>query len=436
MMSIIMFMLMMTPLFFLSTSWLLMQYMNLFMYMVFMSLNTTFFFNSISYFMAIDSFSYGLMMLSFLVSSFMLISMSNSYSNPLFLLVNMSLSLMLLVIFSSLSFIYMYMSFEFVLVPLFIMIMGWGYQPERLMAGLYLFLYTLFVSLPLLMLMYYLYSNFGSLFFDYMFYYSNMFLIHFILLIVFMVKLPMFLVHFWLPKAHVQAPVAGSMILAGLMLKIGGYGLIRIMYMYEYMYMSYSFIWYGLSLVGSVIISMLCLIQGDIKCLIAYSSVSHMGMVIMGLMTMSSWGLLGSYLLMLGHGFCSSALFYGANLIYIRTGSRSFYVNKGLIMYMPSFSLIWFIFCSFNMSCPPSLNFVSEIMILSSMMYFWYNSFIFFVFISFFCACFSYYLYSYSQHGLYHSLYSFSSINSMEFLCLFMHLIPLVISPFILFNIF
>nr|YP_010125585.1 NADH dehydrogenase subunit 4 [Phlogotettix monozoneus]QCB91437.1 NADH dehydrogenase subunit 4 [Phlogotettix monozoneus] len=430
MMSLILFMISMIPLSFTLNTWLLSQFMYLYLYMyMLLSSGCNFYFSSISYFLGIDCFSSNLILLSLLISSYMIISMKGSKSMSLYMLINLGLSFFLLLIFSSMNFLYMYISFEFVLVPLLMLIMGWGYQPERLMAGLYLFFYTVLVSLPLLFFILKIYYCDGSLFFDYLKYNSNFVLFHFILVFVFMVKLPMYMVHFWLPKAHVQAPVSGSMILAGLMLKIGGYGLIRIMFMYEYMFMYYSFVWYSLSMVGSMLIGMICLIQGDIKCLIAYSSISHMGMVIMGLMTMSIWGLLGSYLLMLGHGFCSSGLFYMANLFYIRTSSRSFYINKGLMAYMPSSSMFWFLFCSFNMSCPPSLNFLSELMILSSMMNFWLSSLFFFIMISFFCACFSYYLYSYSHHGLYHNLYSFTSIDLAEFLCLFMHFIPLLFYP-------
>nr|ATD53007.1 NADH dehydrogenase subunit 4 [Psammotettix sp. EMHAU-2015-Zz053036] len=412
------------------------QFSYIMIYLMLMCSGCYSYFSQISYFCGLDYFSYVLILLSVLIGLFMIISMMNYFNLSMFLLINLCLTFFLVIIFCSLNFIYMYISFEFVLLPLVILILGWGYQPERLMAGMYLFFYTILVSLPLLILIMIMYINMGSLFFDYMKYDSKFFLIHFIMIIVFMVKMPMYFVHFWLPRAHVQAPVSGSMILAGLMLKIGGYGLIRTMYMYEYMYMYYSFVWFTFSMVGSLLISMVCLIQVDIKCLVAYSSVSHMGLVIMGLMTMSNWGLLGSFFLMLGHGFCSSGLFYVCNVFYTRTGSRSFYINKGLMTYIPSISLYWFLFCAFNMSCPPSLNFVSEFMILSSMMGYWLNSFIFFSFISFFCACFSYYLYSYSQHGLYHNLYSFCSINLNEFLCMFMHILPLLTFPLMMISLF
>lgn len=324
----------------------------------------------ISYFFGLDNLSYNLIILRFIVRSYIVISMAGCMRISVFLLVNVFLTCFLLMIFSSLNLIYIYISFEFVLVPLLVLILGWGYQPERLIAGLYLFFYTVLVSLPLLVLIIIIYRDFGSLFFDYLKFHSDFCLIHFVLVIVFIVKLPIYFMHFWLPKAHVQAPVSGSMILAGLMLKIGGYGLIRTIYIYEYMFIKYSFVWFSLSLIGSVVISIVCLVQADMKCLIAYSSVSHIGIVIIGLVTTRSWGLVGSFLLMLGHGFCSSGLFYMANLFYIRTGSRRFFINKGLLTYMPSCSIIWFLLCSFNISCPPRINFIREVIILRRMMSF------------------------------------------------------------------
>lgn len=179
---------------------------------------------------------------------------------------------------------------------------------------------------------------------------------------------------------------------------------------------------------GSLTISLICLIQADIKCLIAYSSISHMGIVLIGLLTIRTWSLMGSYLLILGHGFCSSALFYISNLFYIRTSSRRFYINKGILVYMPRCSIVLFLLCSFNMSCPPRINFISELMILGPLLNFWHDSLYFFSLISFFCACFRYYLYRYRQHGLPHTLYRCSSLNLIEFLCLFIHLLPLILS--------
>nr|QZZ18230.1 NADH dehydrogenase subunit 4 [Alebroides salicis] len=407
----------------------LFQFLMMFIMILFITSNSSMFFSMISYNFGIDYLSYGLIIMSIYIISLMVSSQNwqgMSHKN-LFLMMNLLLGFCLVMIFSSLNLLLMYIFFEFSLIPLLIMILGWGYQPERLTSGLYLFFYTLFASLPLLLFFIKMLINTGGLFINNSILLSNMFLINLILLLAFLVKLPMFMFHFWLPKAHVQAPVFGSMILAGLLLKIGGYGIVRVMFMCDYLFMSYNYVWYTLSIMGSFLVSLICLSQGDVKSMIAYSSVAHMGICIMGIMTMTKWGLFGMYMLMLSHGLCSSALFCLIAMSYERYKSRSFFINKGLQNLMPSMSLFWFLMCAFNMSCPPSLNFISEIYILTSMMSYWFYSFFLFIFISFFSACFSYYLFSFTQHGSFHYLYCYSSGYSREYLILSLHLIPIVI---------
>nr|ADO60488.1 NADH dehydrogenase subunit 4 [Elmidae sp. BMNH 840216] len=424
-------MIFMVPLSFIKNFFWINQFLFFMMFFMFLvNFGFDYLFVNVSLVFGCDLFSFIMIILSFWICSLMILASeklykSNFYYN-IFMFLMVSLMIFLFCTFGTMNLFVFYLFFEASLIPTLILILGWGYQPERIQAGIYLLFYTMFASLPMLISVFYIYGNFNSLDYFFMDSMEGHLVLYLCMNFVFLVKMPMFFVHLWLPKAHVEAPVSGSMILAGIMLKLGGYGLMRLMVIFMSIGVKINYFFVMISMFGGVLVSLICLRQSDMKSLIAYSSVAHMGMVLGGIMTMNYWGFCGSFLMMVAHGLCSSGLFCLANISYERLMSRSLFLNKGLINLMPSMSLWWFLFSSSNMAAPPSLNLLGEIMLMNSLVSWNFLTMLMLSLISFLSAAYSLYLYSYSQHGkIYSGAYSFSMGYIREYLLLFLHWFPL-----------
>uniref|UniRef100_A0AAU7YTN1 NADH-ubiquinone oxidoreductase chain 4 n=1 Tax=Rhopalus tibetanus TaxID=3151528 RepID=A0AAU7YTN1_9HEMI len=381
----------------------------------------------LSYGFGFDIISYCMIILTFWISFLMIVASFNVkvHNNYMveFLFIILFLVYMLYLAFMSSNLFLFYLFFESSMIFILLLIFGWGYQPERFMAGLYLLFYTLFASFPLLISVFYIFNNYNTLFYFMISFDCNI-ILYLCLIMAFLVSMPMIFFHFWLPSAHVEAPVSGSMILAGVLLKLGGYGLFRVLYFVNTFTLNY--VWIILSLLGTFMVGLLCMVQVDMKSMIAYSSVAHMGLVICGIMTCNYFGLLGSLVLMIGHGLCSSGMFALANIVYEHSHSRSLFVNKGFISFMPLMSMFWFMFMINNMASPPSLNLLGEILLFNSIVGWSTYTLLFLAFSSFFSCCYSIYLYSITQHGsLYSSMFCGSEGYIREYMMLFFHWFPL-----------
>nr|UPX89131.1 NADH dehydrogenase subunit 4 [Bankia sp. TBF03]UPX89143.1 NADH dehydrogenase subunit 4 [Bankia sp. TBF05] len=280
--------------------------------------------------------------------------------------------------FVSANWMWFYMWFEASLIPMLWLILMWGYQPERFEAAMFMTLYTVAGSLPLLVVLInfmmgcstdcFLLAKFSYEFWSFGTSLSKIMVLA--LILGFLVKAPLFGVHGWLPKAHVEAPLAGSMLLSGVLLKLGGYGLYRVVWLVD---LKSGGGWYvvsvvmSLSLVGGCVCTGICACQSDLKSMVAFSSIGHMGFCICGLLSGTSIGIGGAASVMFAHGIVSPLLFALSAALYDGSETRSVGMNLGVDSAAPGFSFIWAVSWFVNMGVPMTLNYVGEWMLIGSM---------------------------------------------------------------------
>ena len=270
--------------------------------------------------------------------------------------------------FLTTNILFFFVFFEGVLIPMFLMIGSWGGRDRKIFAAYYFVLYTIFGSFFLLYGIYSIYNIYETLDYQYL---LNVALSHQVQLsfwifffLPFAIKIPMVPFHLWLPEAHVEAPTIGSVILASLLLKLGGYGFLRFTIpMFEHANALFFPFIGSLAVFAVIIASLASMRQNDLKRIIAYSSVAHMNLVVLGLFSYSHHGIDGAIYLMLAHGIVSAALFFCIGVLYDRYHSRSLKYYSGLAQVMPVFCGYFFLFTLGNMAFPGMSNFVGEFLI-------------------------------------------------------------------------
>ena len=276
-------------------------------------------------------------------------------------------------VFAALDGILFYVFFEATLIPMFIIIGVWG-GPNRVYAALKFFLYTLMGSLLMLVAVLYLYTKSGGSFSILDWHRLPIALsvqkwLFFAFLLAFAVKVPMWPVHTWLPDAHVEAPTGGSVVLAAIMLKLGAYGFVRFsLPILPDASRELAWLMIALSLIAVVYIGLVALVQADMKKLIAYSSISHMGFVTLGLFIFNAYGVEGALVQMISHGFISAAMFLCVGVMYDRMHSRQIADYGGVVNTMPKFASFFMLFAMANCGLPATSGFVGEFMVIMGAM--------------------------------------------------------------------
>jgi NADH-quinone oxidoreductase subunit M len=320
--------------------------------------------------LGIDGISlFFLLLTTLLIPICILISWNSVYSNVKnYLILFLFIEFFLIGVFCILDLLLFYICFESILIPMFLIVGIWGSRERKMLASYYFFLYTLLGSVIMLLSILYIYIQVGTTNYEtlltFVFSEFEQKILWFTFFLAFAAKVPMMPVHLWLPEAHVEAPTAGSVILAGVLLKLGTYGLIRFsLPLFPQASFYFTPFVYTIALISIIYSSLTAIRQTDFKRIIAYTSIAHMNVIILGIFSFNNVGIEGALLQSLSHGFVASALFIIIGVVYERYRTRLVKYYGGLVHTMPLYVSIFLFFTMANIGFPGTSGFIGEFLI-------------------------------------------------------------------------